>query len=57
MGRNQELKKQRQYARREARQVYSKFLEDFKAKDIMKPCPRFIPNFVWNLLINILVKK
>lgn len=57
MGRNKELKKQRQYARRAMTQALNKFKEDFKTSDYVKPCPKLVPEFMWNFLIWLVIKQ
>ena len=57
MGQAKLFKKQRKYARQEAMKIYEKFSSDFKTDDILKPCPRFIPEMAWNFLIWLVIKK
>ena len=56
MGRNKELKKQRQYARRAVASAFNQFKEEFNTSDFVKPCPKLIPKFAWNILIWLVIK-
>jgi len=57
MGSAKTFKKQRKYARQEALKVYDKFSKEFDPEELLKPCPWFIPQIVWNILIWIVIKK
>ncbi len=51
-----DYKKMSKYAREEGEKVLKQFRESFSIKDYMKPCPIFIPDFLWNFLIWIVIK-
>ncbi|MFA5993356.1 MAG: hypothetical protein WC823_00180 [Parcubacteria group bacterium] len=57
MGQAKTFKKQRKYARQAMYMSLQQFKEEFNSDDFVKPCPKFIPKIIWNILINILVKK
>lgn len=51
-----DFKKMRKYARQESDRIYKKFAENFDINKYLKPCPKFIPKFIWNFLIWIIIK-
>jgi len=57
MGLEKTYKKQRKYTRQNANRIFSQFQESFSFDDYIKPCPKFIPKFFWNILIWLIVKK
>ena len=57
MGKNKELKKLRKYARKEVAKEFKEFQDGFNTSDFLRSCPKFVPKFVWNILIWIIIKK
>lgn len=56
MGQAKTFKKLRKNARNEISKVFKQFEADFNVYDLVKPCPKFIPQFIWNILIWVIIK-
>ena len=50
-------KKMRRSMRQESEKIYKQFSDNFDANDYVKPCPKFVPRIVWNILIWLVIKK
>ena len=57
MGRTKELKKIRKEARKNAEQVYKEFVDSFDLKEYLIDKPFWIPQFIWNFIIRLIVKQ
>ena len=42
--------------RKESNRLYQQFKDSFDINDYVKPCPKFIPKFIWNFLIWLVLK-
>lgn len=57
MGKVKRIKKLRKYARKEADRISGEFADKFRIDDYVRPRPKLIPKFIWNLIIMLILKK
>lgn len=57
MGHAKEFKKLKKQANKLIQASYQDFRDNFDLNEYVRECPSFVPKFIWNKLVNFMVKK